>query len=155
MYKSITISEQALDVDGSYQALKNACPKSGAVVFFVGLVRDFYEADSPDKISNLELEHYAGFTEQMLDSIVQEASARWTLDGVNVVHRVGKIDSGDEIVLVATASAHRADAFQASEFIMDYLKTRATIWKKQAGDRGDEWVEQKASDLQRAESWVK
>jgi len=154
MFSSIQVSEDSIDVDLQYQHLKNQCPKAGAVVFFVGLVRDFYDADSSDKIEYLELEHYQGFTESLLETIVQDAKARWALDGVSVVHRVGKIVASEEIVLVAVASAHRKDAFEASEFIMDYLKTRATIWKKESGQRGADWVGQKESDLLEADRWA-
>lgn len=153
MYRSIKVIDTSLEVDQEYSNLKRACDKSGAIVFFVGLVRDFYDANSPDKIESLHLEHYQGFTEALLAEIVDQAESKWPLDGVSVIHRVGEIFAAQEIVMVAVASAHRYDAFQASQFIMDYLKTRAAIWKKQVGERGDDWVEQKQSDLDHAEQW--
>jgi molybdopterin synthase catalytic subunit len=108
-------------------------------VTFSGLVRDV----------TLTLEHYPGMTERELDRIEADARARWDLQAVTIIHRVGELRPADNIVLVATASKHRKDAFEAAEFLMDYLKTRAPFWKRE----GETWVEAKASDDAAAERW--
>ena len=115
----------------------------GAVASFVGLVRDV----------PMSLEHYAGMTEREIGKIVEEAAARWKVIDATVIHRYGELSPADRIVLVAVASAHRAEAFAACEFIMDYLKTRAPFWKKEHRQGGAQWVEAKASDDQAAERW--
>ena len=115
----------------------------GAVASFVGLVRDV----------PMTLEHYAGMTEREIGRIVEEAGRRWKMLDATVIHRFGELAPADQIVLVAVASAHRADAFAACEFIMDYLKTRAPFWKKEHRQAGAQWVEAKASDDEAAERW--
>ena len=115
----------------------------GAVASFVGLVRDV----------PMTLEHYAGMTEREISKIVEEAGRRWKVTDATVIHRYGELSPADRIVLVAVASAHRADAFAACEFIMDYLKTRAPFWKKEHRQEGTQWVEAKASDDEAAERW--
>ncbi|KAA0013678.1 molybdopterin synthase catalytic subunit MoaE [Billgrantia pellis] len=122
----------------------------GAVVSFTGLVRDFNER--PD-VTALSLEHYPGMTEAALGEIVSEAEARWPLQGVCVIHRVGRLAPGDPIVLVVVASAHRRPAFEACDFIMDYLKTRAPFWKKEHSITGDYWVAERESDHRDAGRW--
>jgi molybdopterin synthase catalytic subunit len=122
---------------------------TGAVASFVGLVR------GGDDLDALVLEHYPGMTEREIGRIVEEACARWTLDGVTVIHRVGRLEAGARIVLVAVAAAHRGAAFAACQFVMDYLKTRAPFWKQE--ERGGEvrWIEAKASDDAAAGRWRK
>src|SRR5690606_11073038 len=100
-----------------------------------------------------ELEHYPGMTERELARIEAEANARWRLQASLIIHRVGKLEPGDNIVLVITASAHREDAFRAAEFLMDYLKTRAPLWKREGGPEGARWVEARASDDAAAAKW--
>ena len=117
----------------------------GAVASFVGLVREV----------PMSLEHYPGMTERAIAAIVEEARGRWSVLDCTVIHRYGDLEPGDQIVLVAVASAHRGDAFAACEFIMDYLKTRATFWKKEHRAEGASWVEARASDDQAAERWRK
>jgi molybdopterin synthase catalytic subunit len=117
--------------------------KIGAVASFVGVVRDV----------PMTLEHYAGMTEREIGKIVEEAQGRWKLMGCTVIHRYGELRPGDQIVMVAVASAHRGDAFAACEFVMDYLKTRAPFWKKEARPEGARWVEAKASDDDAAGRW--
>lgn len=119
----------------------------GAVASFVGCVR----ADGG--VTALELEHYPGMTEASIDAIVAEAEARWPLLGVRVIHRVGRLPTGAQIVLVAVASAHRGAAFAACEFVMDYLKTRAPFWKKAFTAQESHWVEARASDDMAAARW--
>jgi molybdopterin synthase catalytic subunit len=101
----------------------------------------------------MELEHYPGMTEKSIAAILQEASERWPLLAAAVVHRVGKLQPGDQIVWVGVSSAHREAAFSACEFIMDYLKTRAPFWKRECGTEGARWVDARDSDEGRAERW--
>ena len=117
---------------------------------FVGYVRN---ADSGRDIAALELEHYPGMTEKAITAIVTEAAGRWQLLGATVVHRVGRLEAGAQIVYVGVASRHRGDSFAACEFIMDYLKTRAPLWKKEYTHEGEQWVDARSSDDQRAERW--
>jgi molybdopterin synthase catalytic subunit len=122
----------------------------GAVVSFVGLVR---ETSHGEKLASMTLEHFPGMTERELLRIADEARARWKLDDVIVVHRVGELKPGERIVLVVTAAAHRGAAFEAAEFLMDYLKTRAPFWKREMRASGEYWVEARASDDAAAERW--
>ena len=119
-------------------------PDSGAIVTFVGKVRDFNQGEH---VKGLALEHYPGMTEKALAAIVQEARARWPLQECTLIHRIGELLLGDQIVLVAVSSAHREAAFEACHFIMDFLKTRAPFWKKElTADGVQRWVEARASD---------
>ncbi len=121
----------------------------GAVVSFIGLVRDTTGGD----LTSMELEHYPGMTEQALAAIDAEATKRWSLSGSMVIHRYGDLKTGEQIMMVATASAHRKDAFDAAEFLMDYLKTDAPFWKKEHLKSGSQWVESKASDEDAKDRW--
>jgi molybdopterin synthase catalytic subunit len=138
------IAVQSDDFDLSTE-VKNisANPTVGAVASFVGVVREVA----------MTLEHYPGMTENSIRKIVEEARARWQVMDCSVIHRYGALQPGDQIVLVAVASAHRADAFAACEFIMDYLKTQAPFWKKEHRAEGARWVEARASDDQAAGRW--
>lgn len=133
------VQTEDFDISAEIAALTKGRTDIGAVATFSGLVRDV----------TLTLEHYAGMTERELSKIEAEANARWSLQACLIIHRVGTLQPGDNIVLVITASAHRKDAFEAAEFLMDYLKTRAPFWKRE----GDTWVEAKASDDDAAERW--
>nr|WP_298414251.1 molybdopterin synthase catalytic subunit MoaE [uncultured Halomonas sp.] len=146
----IKVQTQPFDVGEEHRALLAGRTDVGAVVCFTGLVRDFNE--SPE-VQGLSLEHYSGMTEQALADIVREAERRWTLQGVRLIHRVGHLEPGDPIVLVAVASAHRRNAFEACDFIMDYLKTRAPFWKKEHTTKGHYWVSERNSDKQDAKRW--
>ena len=137
----IRVQTEDFDVSNEIAALTKGRSDIGAVVTFSGLVRDV----------TLTLEHYPGMTERELDRIEAEAHERWALQASLIVHRVGELAPGDNIVLVVTASAHRKDAFEAAEFLMDYLKTRAPFWKRE----GEVWVEAKTSDDEAAERWKK
>ena len=138
------ISVQADDFDISLETREISRDKSvGAVASFVGVVREVA----------MTLEHYPGMTENSIKKIVEEARARWQVMDCSVIHRYGALQPGDQIVLVAVASAHRADAFAACEFIMDYLKTQAPFWKKEHRAEGARWVEARASDDQAAGRW--
>jgi len=123
----------------------------GAVVCFTGYVRDFNLQHS---VQGLFLEHFPGMTEKSLERIAEEASQRWPLLAVHILHRVGQLEPGEPIVFVAAASAHREEAFNACAFIMDYLKTRAPFWKKEQTSTGSRWVEGRPSDQQAAARWA-
>jgi molybdopterin synthase catalytic subunit len=124
----------------------------GAIVSFVGLVRDLNDGDT---ICTLMLEHYPEMTEKALQAIELEAKSRWDIIDSLIIHRVGTLKPSDQIVLVAVSSAHRGDAFHACEFIMDYLKTSAPFWKKEATNQGERWVEAKLSDAAAKARWQK
>jgi len=123
----------------------------GAVASFIGLVRD---VNDRSQVGGMTLEHYPGMTEKALDKIVAEAHDRWDIDDALVIHRVGTLEPGDQIVLVVVTSAHRGEAFQACEFLMDYLKTRAPFWKKERTSQGDRWVDARSSDDAAADRWT-
>lgn len=142
----ITVQPDDFDV-GTEIARLHGCGAVGAVASFVGYVR----ADGG--VTALELEHYPGMTEASIASIVAEARQRWPLIGVRVIHRIGRLSVGSQIVLVAVASAHRGAAFAACEFVMDYLKTRAPFWKKAFTMDGSHWVDARASDDDAASRW--
>ena len=121
----------------------------GAIATFIGLVRDL----EGDPLQQMTLEHYPGMTEKALEGIAMRASERWRVIDLAIVHRIGALKPADQIVLVMVASAHRGDAFSACEFIMDYLKTEAPFWKKEASGQGEKWVEARKSDRLAQEKW--
>lgn len=147
---TIRVQTEPFDAGAVIDAMRAGNPAIGAIATFIGLVRD---VNAGAEVSAMTLEHYPGMTEKALAGIVAEARERWDLVDVTVVHRVGALRPTDPIVLVAVASAHRGDAFQACEFIMDYLKTRAPFWKKEEGSQGGGWVDARESDEQAARRW--
>lgn len=147
---SISIQEQDFDVASELATLRGSSAKIGAMVSFVGLVRDF---SKDAQIENIFLEHYPGMTEKALGKIIQEATERWNLLGTRVIHRIGALMPNDQIVLVATASLHRGEAFAGCEFIIDYLKTAAPFWKREQTGQGTQWLETRESDIQRMKHW--
>ena len=146
----ISVQSEDFDLGAECAALARGRTDIGAVASFVGLVRD---ANDGTDISRMTLEHYPGMTEKSLAEIVEQARGRWEVIDATVIHRVGELKPGDNIVLVAVASAHRGDAFAACEFIMDYLKTRAPFWKREVTAAGARWVEPRLADEQAAERW--
>ncbi|MTJ79944.1 MAG: molybdenum cofactor biosynthesis protein MoaE [Telmatospirillum sp.] len=146
---SIRVQREDFDPGAEIAALSAGRPDVGAVTSFVGFVRG--SADCPA----MTLEHYPGMTERQLAAIETEARQRWDLDGVVIIHRYGRLPVGDRIVLVAVASRHRAAAFSACEFLIDWLKTRAPFWKQEDGPDGPRWVEAKDDDNSRADRWNK
>lgn len=149
----IKVQQDDFSVDQLYQALCDN-NQTGAVAMFVGRVRDFNENDAQNTDETLfELEHYPGMTEHNLQQIVDEAHKRWDLHDVQVVHRVGQLKVQDQIVFVGVSSSHRAEAFLACDFVMDYLKSRAAFWKKEIQSGKGEWVCAKESDEQSLERW--
>ena len=149
----VLITQESFDVGEEYKALCDSVSKSGAVVFFVGLVRDFYDDVDGEQITHLELHHYQGMTERLCGDIIEQAQERYPFEEARVIHRVGKIEASEQIVMVAVASQHRENAFKAAQFIMDYLKTKATFWKKEVGGRGEQWVGQRDKDLTALNRW--
>jgi molybdopterin synthase catalytic subunit len=151
MYFSISVQTQDFDVGHEYAELIAGDTAAGAVVFFVGRVRDMNHARD---VKSMSLEHYPGMTENVLQKILEEAKARWELIAARIVHRVGELHVGDQIVFVGVTSAHREHAFQAAEFLMDFLKTQAPFWKKEVEVSGAEhWVEGNANDQLRRMRW--
>ena len=147
----IRVQSGPFDTGAIVDELRAGDARIGAIACFVGLVRDVNDAS---QVSAMTLEHYPGMTERALEAIAEEALERWDLIDLAVVHRVGRLEPNDPIVLVAAASAHRGDAFAACEFVMDYLKTRAPFWKKEATAEGDRWVEARDSDGRAAARWA-
>ncbi|MEQ9878604.1 molybdopterin synthase catalytic subunit MoaE [Pectobacterium aroidearum] len=145
----IRVGEENFSVGDEYQWLAQ-CDEDGAVVTFTGKVRNHNLAKD---VSALTLEHYPGMTEKALAEIVELARERWELPRVSVIHRVGALYPRDEIVFVGVSAAHRSAAFDAAQFIMDYLKTRAPFWKREATPEGERWVESRDSDKQAAQRW--
>ncbi len=146
----IRVQQQDFEVAKELAMIRAANPKVGAIASFVGLVRDL---NDDTVVNNLVLEHYPGMTERSLEGIVREATGRWDVIDVTVIHRVGLLKPLDQIVLVMVASSHRGDAFKACEFIMDYLKTEAPFWKKEASDEGSRWVDARESDDRARDRW--
>jgi molybdopterin synthase catalytic subunit len=152
----IEIQTQDFDLSQEYQRLLEEADNPGAIVTFTGLVREMYpQKNIEPQAEELFLEHYPVMTEKCLRDIVNEAKQRWQITASRVIHRVGALSPGDQIVLVATASAHRQDAFEAAQFIMDYLKTKAPFWKRQRDKQGSHWVEQRRSDDEATNRWKK
>jgi molybdopterin synthase catalytic subunit len=150
MKTTIRLQREAFDVGAEAAQLMRDRTDIGAVVTFTGVCRSD-ENDVP--IAALTLEHYPGMAEAEIGRHVEAACARWSLLGVTVIHRYGRIAPGELIVLVATASSHREAAFAAAQFLMDYLKTRAPFWKQVERPEGTDWVEAKAADDSAAERW--
>lgn len=141
--RSVTIQTEPFDLGAEVAALRAGDPGVGAVCAFLGTVRDVNDGEA---VATLELEHYPGMTERAIDAMIDEAARRFDIRGVRIIHRVGVLQPQDPIVLVAVTSAHRGQAFQACEFLMDYLKTQAPFWKKEQTPHGTRWVDARVSD---------
>jgi molybdopterin synthase catalytic subunit len=146
----IRVQMEPFDVSAAMAALRLGKTSIGGTAIFVGSVRDYSEQDA---VHSITLEHYPGMTEKALADIEQDARSRWPVDDVLIVHRYGTLYPGDDIVLVVVTSTHRDDAFQACQFLMDWLKTKAPFWKQEAGVSDSQWVEAKASDATAADRW--
>lgn len=146
----VSVQTEDFDVKAEVDALR-ASPKVGAVVMFLGTVRDMNEGD---EVASMTLEHYPGMTEKALTSIIEKAKKRWEIFDVTVIHRVGELFATDNIVFVGVSSAHRGEAFDACEFIIDYLKTEAPFWKKEKIGNGTRWVEARDSDEDAKSKWT-
>jgi molybdopterin synthase catalytic subunit len=144
---TIRVQEAAFDPGAELTAFTRAARGAGAVVSFSGLVR------GDGGLTRMTIEHYPGMTEKALDAIARDAARRWTLSDCLVIHRFGAMRPGEPIMMVATAARHRADAFAAAEFLMDYLKSRAPFWKKEDRDGGSDWVAARAEDEAALSRW--
>ncbi len=144
----VRVQSAPFDMGAEVQAFTKAATGAGAIVTFSGVVRD-----EGGTLASMEIEHYPGMTEKALEAIRQDAMARWSLTDALVIHRFGPLKPGEQIMMVATASRHRADAFQAAEFLMDYLKSRAPFWKKERGADGASWVAAKDADEDALKRW--
>lgn len=147
----IRVQQEDFDVGAEIAALTEGNHGIGGVVSFVGLVRDVAGGET---IGSMTLEHYPGMTEKELAKIEAEAASRWPLSATLIVHRYGRLDPGDRIVLVVAASAHRQAAFDACQFLIDWLKTKAPFWKREAAGGRERWVEAKADDDAATERWL-
>jgi molybdopterin synthase catalytic subunit len=146
----IRVQAEDFDIGAELAALTEGNPKVGGLAVFVGLVRDMAGEAA---VGAMTLEHYPGMTEKMLARIEAEARERWPLEASLIIHRVGRLEPGERIVLVATASAHRQAAFEACQFLIDWLKTKAPFWKQEETGAGARWVESRASDDEAAARW--
>lgn len=147
---TIRVQAQPFDPGHELNAQHAANLGVGAVVSFVGYVRDFNDGRD---VGGMFLEHFPGMTEKALGKITDQARERWPLLSIEVIHRIGRLEPGEPIVFVAVASAHRQAAFEACNFVMDYLKTRAPFWKKEDTPQGARWVEGRDSDQAAADRW--
>jgi len=145
----IVVQKEDFDLTTEVSHTRNNNPQIGAIVSFIGTVRDLH----PGSISSMTLEHYPEMTEKSLKSIVTEARERWDLQNVTIIHRIGELKVNDQIVLVVTTSKHRQAAFESCYFIMDYLKTDAPFWKKESTKQKEEWVESRKSDDEQKKRW--
>ena len=150
-FKQVTVQQADFDLSAEVARLRAGNPGVGAVVAFVGTVRDMNEGAN---VAEMALEHYPGMTEQSLERIVDQACARWPLSGALVIHRVGPMRPLEQIVLVACGAAHRGEAFAACEFIIDYLKTDAPFWKKEQTPDGARWVDARVTDEAAMAKWA-
>lgn len=144
----VLVSEADFDVQAEVRRL--SVPGSGGINTFVGIVRN---NNDDSNVTCLRLEHYPGMTEKQILTIMDEAETRFDILAATVIHRVGDLYPGDQIVFVGVASAHRGEAFDAAEYIIDYLKTRATFWKKEFTEDGPRWLTTRTSDVDTANSW--
>jgi molybdopterin synthase catalytic subunit len=146
----IRVTQDDFAISSEYEALRACAPQAGAIVVFTGLVRDI---SGETAVNGLTLQHYPGMTEKLLAEIVEQAHDRWEIEDVRVIHRVGTLHPAEQIVFVGVAAAHRGDAFEACSYIMDYLKVRATIWKKESRPEGEVWLDDRESDQVALRRW--
>ena len=146
----IKVQEQDFDLAHEYHSLVENTDADGAIVTFVGKVRDH---NLGENVKGLSLEHYPKMTQKALRDIVQQAKTRWDLGNVTVIHRIGNLLIGEQIVFIGVTSAHRKNAFEACEFIIDFLKISAPFWKKELTDNGDKWLDARESDEQQITKW--
>lgn len=146
----VVVRYEDFDLSAEEDALRRASTSAGAMVAFTGVVRD---RNQGDRILSLTLEHYPGMTESAIRAIAEKARKRWGLDDIVVIHRVGRLEVGDQIVLCLVTSSHRGEAFEACEYIMDWLKTEAPFWKKEETPSGSRWVDARESDERARDRW--
>ena len=150
---TICIQKKLFNLEKIISDLRENKPNVGAIVSFIGYVRDFNKDINTKKLKHMNLEHYPGMTEKTLINIELNAKSKWSLEDVFIIHRVGKLLPSDPIVAVVVASQHRKNAFEACEFIIDFLKTDAPFWKKEISDQDELWVENRIEDHQKKTSW--
>lgn len=146
----VVVTEEAFEPSAFLAEVSGGIDGAGAVVSFTGVVRDSAGAD----MINMEIEHFPGMTEKAIGAIAETARTRWDLTDVAVIHRHGRLRPGEPIMMVVTASAHRRAAFEAADFLMDYLKSRAPFWKKEVTGSGESWVEAKDADEAALDRWT-
>ncbi|MEQ1754593.1 MAG: molybdopterin synthase catalytic subunit MoaE [Micropepsaceae bacterium] len=146
----ISIQREDFDIGREIALLRSEHKSVGAIVSFTGLVRD---SSHGEPLITMTLEHYPGMTEREIMRIAENAHQRWNLDGLTVVHRIGELHPSEQIVLVLAASKHRNEAFEAAQFLMDYLKVRAPFWKMEKRATGEHWVDARSSDSDAAARW--
>ncbi len=144
----VVVQSAPFDLGAETAAFAGLAEGAGAVVTFTGLVRD-----NSGQLAAMEIEHYPGMTEKAITAMVKEAMSRWSLTDALVIHRHGRLPVGEPIMMVATAARHRADAFAAAEYLMDYLKSRAPFWKKEIGNVGASWVAARDEDEAALKRW--
>ena len=149
MMDKIIVQTEDFDLTTEVELVKSTNSSIGAVVSFIGTVRDL----TGESLVSLNLEHYPGMTEKSLRSIAEKARKKWEIESVTIIHRVGTLGIGDQIVLVITSSKHRQAAFDSCNYIMDFLKTDATFWKKEASDKEEKWVGKRESDEEQKKRW--
>ena len=145
----IVVQTEDFDLTTEVEFIKSSRPNVGAIVSFIGTVRDL----NNESLVSLTLEHYPEMTEKSLESIANKARDKWELESITIIHRVGTLCIGDQIVLVITTSEHRQEAFDSCNFIMDYLKTDAPFWKKEISDKEEKWVESRETDEKQKSRW--
>jgi molybdopterin synthase catalytic subunit len=150
---TIYIQKELFDVEKIISNLRKNKPSIGAVVSFIGYVREYNEDTKTKKLKQMYLEHYPGMSEKALMKIELNAKSKWSLEDVFIVHRIGKLLPSEPIVAVIVASQHRKNAFEACEFIIDFLKTDAPFWKKEISDQDELWVQNRVEDNQKKTSW--
>ncbi len=145
----ISVQKEPFDLGQIAQEFAAGHRHMGAIVTFTGVVRD----SDTDDLDAMEIEHYPGMTERAIAKIATQAASRWDLGDVLVIHRFGRLTPGEQIMMVATAAPHRKDAFEAAEYLMDYLKSRAPFWKKEVTSSGTSWVDAKPEDEDALSRW--
>ncbi len=145
----IIVQTEDFDLASEVELIKSTNSSIGAVVSFIGTVRDL----TSESLVSLTLEHYPGMTEKSLRSIAKKARKKWEIESVTIIHRVGTLGIGDQIVLVITSSKHRQAAFDSCNYIMDFLKTDAPFWKKEVSDKEEKWVGKRESDEEQKKRW--
>ena len=145
----VIVQAKDFDLTTEVNLARSKNPQIGAIVSFVGTVRDLQSAT----LKSLTLEHYPEMTEKSLESIIIKARSRWELENITIIHRVGKLLISDQIVLVIVTSKHRQEAFDSCNFIMDYLKTDAPFWKKESSDKEEKWVDSSSNDKKQKKRW--
>ena len=149
MMDKIVVQTEDFDLTSEVELIKSTNSSIGAVVSFIGAVRDL----TSESLISLTLEHYPGMTEKSLRSIADNARKKWEIESVTIIHRVGTLVVGDQIVLVITSSKHRQAAFDSCNYIMDFLKTDAPFWKKEVSDKEEKWVGKRESDEEQKKRW--